>query len=63
MIPCPECGMPQYCPCPACRRHHKQEDPFLWTRRSKCGYCGNPINDDTAWAQIEDRGLDQFYED
>ncbi len=66
MTTCPECGMPQYCPCGHCIEIHGKSAPFLWVAAVDtwaCGYCGSNINDDTEWDRILDRGLDQFYEE
>jgi len=66
MINCPNCNMPQFCPCVNCLPRHNQGPPLLWVwicdgNVSVCGWCGFPCDEDTEWRQFQEIWQDQVY--
>ena len=55
-LTCPNCGKPQYCPCPSCRERHKQKIVWKWVTTPDgpiaCGHCGYTMSCD-AWMDEE----------
>ena len=57
ILRCPNCGGKQYCPCPSCREHHKQQVVWKWVTPSgpiACWHCGYTM-DEWGWLKEEER--------
>ena len=66
MLVCPNCFMPQFCPCENCLPRHGQFMPLLWVwicggNVAVCGWCGTQIDEEVEWDQFTDRWADQWY--